>query len=97
MHSHSSRARKPSRRPTSRPGKWHTFSGSEKSSTAWSSSPCRAIPREHTGYEFFVERTKVLFWGDIVHALRVQVQHPEITAMFDVDQAAAAATRHQWC
>ena len=36
-----------------------------------------------------------MFWGDIVHALRVQLQHPEVTAVFDIDQPAAAATRHQ--
>jgi hypothetical protein len=36
-----------------------------------------------------------LFWGDIVHAQRVQMQHPEITAIFDIDQTAAAATRQQ--
>jgi len=35
---------------------------------------------------------KVLFW---VHrpCVRVQFQHPEVTALFDVDQTAAAATR----
>jgi hypothetical protein len=40
-------------------------------------------------------RNKILFWGDIVHALRVQLQRPEVTAVFDIDQTAAAATRHQ--
>jgi glyoxylase-like metal-dependent hydrolase (beta-lactamase superfamily II) len=49
----------------------------------------------HTGYEFSSKGNKILFWGDIIHALRVQLQHPEVTAMFDIDQAAAAATRHQ--
>ena len=38
---------------------------------------------------------KILFWGDVVHALRVQLQHPEVTAIFDIDQTTAAATRHQ--
>ena len=33
--------------------------------------------------------------GDIVHALRVQLPHPEVTAIFDIDQTAAAATRLQ--
>ena len=40
-------------------------------------------------------RNKILFWGDIVHAQRVQLQHPEVTAIFDIDQTAAAATRQQ--
>jgi hypothetical protein len=33
--------------------------------------------------------------GDIVHAQRVQLQQPEVTAIFDIDQTAAAETRHQ--
>jgi len=27
--------------------------------------------------------------------VRVQLQHPEVTAVFDIDQTAAAATRNQ--
>jgi hypothetical protein len=38
---------------------------------------------------------KILFWGDIIHAQRVQLQHPRVTAIFDIDQTAAAATRLQ--
>ncbi len=49
----------------------------------------------HTGYEFSSKGQKILFWGDIVHAPRVQLQHPEVTARFDIDSTAAAATRHQ--
>jgi glyoxylase-like metal-dependent hydrolase (beta-lactamase superfamily II) len=49
----------------------------------------------HTGYEFSSQGERVLFWGDIVHALRVQLQHPEVTAVFDIDRTAAAATRDQ--
>src|SRR5258707_13297938 len=49
----------------------------------------------HTGYEFSSKGHKILFWGDIVHAQRFQLQHPEITAIFDIDQTAAAETRHQ--
>jgi len=37
-------------------------------------------------------RDKNPIWGDIVHAQRVQLQHPEVTAIFDIDQTAAAAT-----
>jgi glyoxylase-like metal-dependent hydrolase (beta-lactamase superfamily II) len=49
----------------------------------------------HTGYEFSSKGQKILFWGDIVHAQRVQLQHPEVTAIFDIDQTAAGATRNQ--
>jgi hypothetical protein len=49
----------------------------------------------HTGYEFSSKGQRILFWGDIVHAQRVQLQHPEITATFDIDQTAASAMRNQ--
>jgi glyoxylase-like metal-dependent hydrolase (beta-lactamase superfamily II) len=49
----------------------------------------------HTGYEFSSKGQKILFWGDIIHAQRVQLQRPEVTAIFDIDQTAAAATRNQ--
>ncbi len=68
--------------PYIKAGKWHTFS----------------VPGHtpgHTGYEFSSKGQKILFWGDIVHAQRVQLQHPEVTAVFDTDQTAAAATRNQ--
>src|SRR6202008_1640316 len=52
-------------------------------------------PAGHTGYAFSSTGQRVLFWGDIVHALRVQLQRPEVTATFDIDQSAAAATRHE--
>ncbi len=37
----------------------------------------------------------ILFLGDIVHAMRVRLQHPEVKVVVDIDQTAAAATRHQ--
>jgi glyoxylase-like metal-dependent hydrolase (beta-lactamase superfamily II) len=49
----------------------------------------------HTGYEFPSQGKKILFWGDIMHAQRIQLQHPEVTVVFDTDPAAAAATRRQ--
>jgi hypothetical protein len=36
-----------------------------------------------------------LDWSDTIHAQRVQLQHPEVTAIFDIDQTAAAAMRNQ--
>ena len=75
--------------------KWHTFSGSEKIVDGMELVPLSGHPPGHAGYEFSSKGQKVLFWGDIVHALRVQLQHPEVTAMFDIDQTAAAATRNQ--
>src|ERR1700731_1955786 len=81
--------------PYIKAGKWHTFSGSEPIVDGVQLVPLPGHTPGHTGYEFSSKGQKVLFWGDIVHALRVQLQHPEVTAIFDIDQTAAAATRNQ--
>src|SRR2546425_5549016 len=81
--------------PYIKAGKWHTFSGSESIVDGMQSVPLPGHTPGHTGYEFSSKGQKILFWGDIVHALRVQLQHPKVTAIFDIDQTAAAATRHQ--
>jgi glyoxylase-like metal-dependent hydrolase (beta-lactamase superfamily II) len=81
--------------PYIKAGKWHTFSGSEPIVDGMRLVPLHGHTPGHTGYEFSSKGQKILFWGDIVHALRVQLQHPEVTAIFDIDQAAAAATRQQ--
>jgi glyoxylase-like metal-dependent hydrolase (beta-lactamase superfamily II) len=81
--------------PYIKAGKWHTLSGSEPIVDGMQLVPLPGHTPGHTGYEFSSKGQKVLFWGDIVHALRVQLQHPEVTAIFDIDQTAAAATRHQ--
>src|SRR6202158_1326333 len=76
-------------------GKWHTFSGSEAIVDGVQLVSLHGHTPGHTGYEFSSDGQKILFWGDIVHAQVVQLRHPEITAVFDIDQAAAAATRSQ--
>jgi glyoxylase-like metal-dependent hydrolase (beta-lactamase superfamily II) len=81
--------------PYIKAGKWHTFSGSEPIVDGIQPVPLPGHTPGHTGYEFSSKGQKILFWGDIVHAVRVQLQHPEVTAVFDFDQTAAAATRHQ--
>src|ERR1700674_5364391 len=81
--------------PYIKAGKWHTFAGSEAIVDGMQIVPLPGHTPGHTGYEFSSKGQKILFWGDIVHALRVQLQHPEVTAIFDIDQTAAAATRNQ--
>jgi len=75
--------------------KWHTFSGPEPVVDGVQIVPLHGHTPGHTGYEFSSKGQKILFWGDIIHAQRVQLQHPEVTAIFDIDQTAAAATRNQ--
>src|SRR5258706_13442859 len=76
-------------------GKWHTFSGSESIVEGMQPVALPGHTPGHTGYQFSSKGQKILFWGDILHAQRVQLGHPEVTAIFDIDQAAAAATRNQ--
>ena len=76
-------------------GKWHTFSGSEAIVDGMRFVPLPGHTPGQTGYEFSSKGQKILFWGDIVHAQRVQLQHPEVSAIFDIDQTAAAATRQR--
>jgi glyoxylase-like metal-dependent hydrolase (beta-lactamase superfamily II) len=75
--------------------KWHTFSGSEPIVDGLQIVALPGHTPGHTGYEFSSKGQKILFWGDTIHAQRVQLQHPEVTAIFDIDQIAAAATRNQ--
>jgi glyoxylase-like metal-dependent hydrolase (beta-lactamase superfamily II) len=81
--------------PYIKAGKWHTFSGNEAIVDGVQPVPLPGHTPGHTGYEFSSKGQKILFWGDIVHAQRVQLQHPEVTAVFDIDPTAAAATRRQ--
>src|SRR5258706_4177777 len=81
--------------PYIKAGKWHTFNGSEPIVDSMQLVPLPGHTPGHIGYEFSSKGQKILFWGDIVHAQRVQLRHPEITVIFDIDQTAAAATRQQ--
>src|ERR1700686_648164 len=81
--------------PYIKAGKWHMFSGSEPIVDGMQLVPLPGHTPGHTGYEFLSKGQKIPFWGDIIHAQRVQLQHPEVTAIFDIDQTAAAATRNQ--
>jgi glyoxylase-like metal-dependent hydrolase (beta-lactamase superfamily II) len=81
--------------PYIKAGKWHTFAGSEPIVDGMQIVPLPGHTPGHTGYEFSSKGQKILFWGDTMHAQRVQLQHPELTVVFDTDPAAAAATRNQ--
>jgi len=81
--------------PYIKAGKWRTFSGSEPIVDGMQIVPLPGHTPGHTGYEFSSKGQRVLFWGDVVHAQRVQLPHPEVTVAFDIGQTAAAATRNQ--
>jgi glyoxylase-like metal-dependent hydrolase (beta-lactamase superfamily II) len=81
--------------PYIKAGKWHTFSASETIVDGMRLVPLPGHTPGHTGYEFSSKGQKILFWGDSIHAQRVQLAHPEVTVVFDIDPTAAAATRNQ--
>jgi glyoxylase-like metal-dependent hydrolase (beta-lactamase superfamily II) len=81
--------------PYIKAGKWRTFSGSEAIVDGVRLVPLPGHTPGHTGYEFSSKGQKIMFWGDVVHAQRVQLQRSEVTVVFDIDVTAAAATRKQ--
>jgi glyoxylase-like metal-dependent hydrolase (beta-lactamase superfamily II) len=81
--------------PYIKAGKWHTFNGTEPIVEGMQVVPLHGHSPGHTGYEFSSKGQTILFWGDTIHAQRVQLQHREVTVVFDIDPAAAAATRTQ--
>src|SRR3984893_5029677 len=81
--------------PYIKAGKWHTFSGFEPIVDGMQLVPLSGHTPGHTGYEFSSKGQKILFLGDTIHAQRVQLQHPEVTVVFDIDPPAALATRNQ--
>jgi glyoxylase-like metal-dependent hydrolase (beta-lactamase superfamily II) len=81
--------------PYLKAGKWHTFSGSAPMVDGMQVVPLHGHTPGHTGYEFSSKGQKILFWGDTIHAQRVQLPRPKVTVVFDIDPTAAAATRNQ--
>src|SRR5882672_2797715 len=65
--------------PYIKAGKWRTFSGSEPIVDGMQLVPLHGHTPGHTGYEFSSKGHKILFWGDTIHAQRVQLQHPKVT------------------
>src|ERR1700736_4865974 len=82
-------------RPDIKAGKGHAFGDSETIVDGMQLIPLRGHTPGHTGYEFSSKGQTILFWGDTMHLQSVQLQHPELTVVFDSDPAAAAATRNQ--
>jgi glyoxylase-like metal-dependent hydrolase (beta-lactamase superfamily II) len=74
-------------------GKWHTFSDSETLMSGVRVVSLHGHTPGHTGYEFSSQGQQILFWGDTIHEQLVQLSHADITVVFDIDHAAAAAMR----
>jgi glyoxylase-like metal-dependent hydrolase (beta-lactamase superfamily II) len=81
--------------PYIKAGKWHTFSDSDVLLDGMQLVSLHGHTPGHTGYEFSSQGQKILFWGDTIHDQLVQLSHPDITVVFDIDHSAAAAMRKQ--
>ena len=81
--------------PYLKAGKWHTFSDSDALGEGVRVVSLRGHTPGHTGYEFSSQGQKILFWGDTIHEQLVQLSHADVTVVFDIDHAAAAAMRKQ--
>ena len=47
----------------------------------------------HVGYLLNIKPQKILFWGDIIHHIDLQIKNPDIYLTFDVDGKQAIETR----
>ena len=47
----------------------------------------------HTSFLFESEGEKMLIWGDLTHAMAVQIPYPEVAVTYDVDSKMAIETR----
>ena len=81
--------------PYIKAGKWHTFSDTDALADGVRVVSLRGHTPGHTGYEFSSQGQKILFWGDTIHEQLPQLSHADITVVFDIDHAAAAAMRKQ--
>ncbi len=79
--------------PYIKAGKWHTFSSSDEIAEGIKIVSLAGHTPGHTGYEFSSKGQKILFWGDTIHAQNVQLKHPEVSVVFDINPAAAVAMR----
>jgi glyoxylase-like metal-dependent hydrolase (beta-lactamase superfamily II) len=81
--------------PYIKAGKWHTFSDSDALVDGMQLVSLHGHTPGHTGYQFFSNGKTILFWGDIIHQELVQLSHPDITVVFDINHAGATATRNK--
>jgi len=49
----------------------------------------------HTMYEIISGAGKLLIWGDLVHAMNIQMPHPDVAMKFDIDNKQAIDTREK--
>jgi glyoxylase-like metal-dependent hydrolase (beta-lactamase superfamily II) len=81
--------------PYVKAGKLVTFDGATELFPGVRSVPEYGHTPGLSGYMIESGGQRLLLWGDVVHAADVQLRDPTITAEYDVDRAAAMATRQR--
>ena len=81
--------------PYMKTGQWNPFEGSIEVAEGVKSLPLPGHTPGHMGYQFTSQGQELLIWGDVMHAQSVQLSHPEITVVFDLDGQAASTMRRQ--
>jgi glyoxylase-like metal-dependent hydrolase (beta-lactamase superfamily II) len=81
--------------PYIKAGKWHTFADSDALVDGLRLVSLHGHTPGHTGFEFSSQGKTVFFWGDTIHEELVQLSHPDVTVVFDIDHPAAAQTRNK--
>ncbi len=70
-----------------------TFKGGTEIVAGLKSIPLNGHTPGHTGFEVGEGPTAMVIWGDISHAPELQLGHPDLTVIFDVDPQRAVASR----
>jgi glyoxylase-like metal-dependent hydrolase (beta-lactamase superfamily II) len=73
--------------------KWRPFEGTDALVEGIRPYPILGHTPGHTGYEVTSKGETLLIWGDVVHAMPVQLPHPEISIVYDADSPSAVKSR----
>lgn len=74
-------------------GKWKPFEGTPEIVPGIRPKEIAGHTPGHVGYEVESQGQKLLVWGDVVHMAAVQMPHPEVGIVFDIDGPAAIKSR----
>ncbi|MBI3898387.1 MAG: MBL fold metallo-hydrolase [Gammaproteobacteria bacterium] len=74
-------------------GKWKPFEGTPEIVPGIRPKEIAGHTPGHVGYEVESQGQKLLIWGDVVHMAAVQMPHPEVGIVFDVDGPTAIKSR----
>src|SRR5450830_95157 len=81
--------------PYLKSGQWQPFKPGEIVAPGVEALAMPGHTPGHTGYQFSSNGQQLLVWGDVVHAVQVQMSHPEVAMAYDGDPKTAVADRQR--